>query len=222
MNELTRDAKLIRALLPLMCDDAGRMRAEPVEMSERLLPGDYEAPVLMNGWCDELVYTGFIERYCIDDVDYIRVLDWAEEQKVHHPTPSVLPRSPSEPPEGEKPIRESLRKPQEREPGIKENQPVEARSSAIRESGDFFSGDDEPVVPDRKALIGLFRRLGRKAEADGSHIAAIRAGEMMAKYAGIAPMTADKAAAAAPEERKAQQLPPPEVANGVVPGSGAN
>lgn len=219
MHELSRDAKLVRALLPLLCDDAGRLRIDYKLMVDRLLPGDFEAQYLIAGWCDELEFSGFIERYRIDDVDYLRMLNWQEEQRIDHPTRSVLPASPKEPPVDSR-IRESLRKSHSQVRRIEPNQKVAGDSSAIRESADFLSGEDFSKF-DRTALLNRFDRLGQKAEADGSHIAALRATEMIAKYAGIPPAAADPAVAVTPEERDAAAIPSPAVANGVVPSSGS-
>jgi hypothetical protein len=220
MQELSYEAKLMRVLLPLLCDDAGRMRVDYKLMVDRLVPGDVGALYQIVGWCDELEATGFVERYRIDDVDYLRMVHWHEEQKIDRPTRSVLPPSPNELPEDSR-IRESLRKSHYPGSRIEQNQRDAGDSSAIRESADFFSGDDQAKF-DRTALLNSFDRLGHKAEAAGSYIAALRATEMKAKYAGIAPAGADVAAPATPEAREAARLPSPEEANGVVPGAGVS
>jgi hypothetical protein len=97
MRRVSREARLLFIQLWLAADDAGRLRAAPVGLADLLYPDDDDAPMLLPSWLDELERQGCLERYTVDDVDYLRVACWRKYQKIDRPTPSQLPASPSEP-----------------------------------------------------------------------------------------------------------------------------
>jgi len=219
MKQVGRDARLLALQLRTVADDAGRLRLNFKELREQLYPVDGDAGMCLAMWLDELVRVGVVERYRVEHEEYVRLVRWHEEQRIGHPTPSVLPPSPTEPPQ-DSGIHERARKLQGKDQKSKQTQSVEDETSPIHESADFFSGEDLGKF-DRTALLNRFDRLGQKAEADGSHIAALRATEMIAKFAGIAPAAADAGTPTTPEEQDAAAIPSPAVANGVVSSSGS-
>ena len=94
---LSRDARLLFIQLWTVVDDAGRGRASPAELAAQLYALDHDALLLLPGWLDELEREGCIERYTVDGVDYLRVVNWRKHQKIDRPTPSRLPAAPREP-----------------------------------------------------------------------------------------------------------------------------
>ena len=94
MRAVSRMARLTFIQLWLAADDAGRVLAHPSALASRLYPGDAEARVLLAEWLTELEDQHCIERYTVDDMDYLRVVNWRKHQKIYHPTPSRLPARP--------------------------------------------------------------------------------------------------------------------------------
>jgi hypothetical protein len=98
MARLSRPARLLFVQLWLIADDEGRARAAPAGIAAFLYPVDTDAPALVPGWLDELEREECIERYSVDSIGYLRVVDWHKLQYIRHPTPSRLPPSPNERP----------------------------------------------------------------------------------------------------------------------------
>ena len=94
MRAVSRMARLTFIQLWLVADDAGRLVAHPSALASRLYPGDAEARVLLADWLAELEDQHCIERYTVDDMDYLRIVNWRKHQKIYHPTPSRLPARP--------------------------------------------------------------------------------------------------------------------------------
>lgn len=94
MRAMSPLARLTFIQLWLIADDAGRLVASPVGLPRRLYPGDAEAAAQVPGWLDELEREHCIERYCVEDTDYLRIVNWRRHQKIYHPTPSRLPARP--------------------------------------------------------------------------------------------------------------------------------
>jgi hypothetical protein len=90
-----------------IADDAGRLLAEPSELAAPLFATDTDAPLFMVAWLDER--EGCIERYELNGISYLRIVKWQRYQKIDHPTASLLPPSPNEPPDDSR-IRERSRK----------------------------------------------------------------------------------------------------------------
>jgi len=94
MRAVSRMARLTFIQLWVVADDAGRVLAHPSALASRLYPGDAEARVLLAGWLTELEDQHCIERYTVDEMDYLRIVNWRKHQKIYHPTPSRLPARP--------------------------------------------------------------------------------------------------------------------------------
>jgi hypothetical protein len=94
MRAVSPLARLTFIQLWLIADDAGRLVASPVGLPRRLYPGDAEAAALLPGWLAELEREHCIERYCVEDTEYMRIVNWRRHQKIYHPTPSRLPARP--------------------------------------------------------------------------------------------------------------------------------
>jgi hypothetical protein len=92
MRAVSGMARLTFIQLWLIADDAGRLGAFPRQLALRLYPGDKEAIGLLPGWLDEREHC--IERYTIDKLEYLRIVNWRRHQKISHPTPSRLPARP--------------------------------------------------------------------------------------------------------------------------------
>ncbi len=94
MRAVSRMARLTFIQLWLVADDAGRLAASPRLLAHRLYLGDKEAIELLPGWLDELERQHCIERYTVDRLEYLRIVNWRRHQKISHPTPSRLPARP--------------------------------------------------------------------------------------------------------------------------------
>jgi hypothetical protein len=94
MRAVSPLARLTFIQLWLVADDAGRLGAFPRYLALELYPGDKEAIGLLPGWLDELERQHCIERYTVDKLEYLRIVNWRRHQKIYHPTPSRLPARP--------------------------------------------------------------------------------------------------------------------------------
>jgi hypothetical protein len=97
MSRVSRDARLLFVQLWTVVDDAGRARASPAELAAQLYAADDDALAALPAWLDALEGEGCIERYTIDEVAYLRIVNWRRHQKIDRPTPSRLPKAPREP-----------------------------------------------------------------------------------------------------------------------------
>ena len=181
VGRLSRDARLLFIEMWTVADDAGRLRFVPDLLVEQLFPFDTDALMLLPSWLDELERERLIERYSIEDADYLRVLHWRRLQSIDRPTRSRLPASPSE----------SLASREARE--AREESPETSQDWAS--SGDpreDFLGDEAGVlggpreITPARVLVDL-DRLQRKAEATESHTAAARYTELMGRHVGLWP-----------------------------------
>jgi hypothetical protein len=93
MRAVSAMARFTFIQLWLVADDAGRL-VPTRNFARRLYPGDAEAAALLPGWLAELEREHCIERYCVDDTNYLRIVNWHRHQKIYHPTPSRLPPRP--------------------------------------------------------------------------------------------------------------------------------
>jgi hypothetical protein len=94
MRAVSPLARLTFIQLWLVADDAGRLGAFPRQLAHRLYPGDKEAIDLLPGWLDELERQHCVERYTVDRLEYLRIVNWRRHQKISHATPSRLPARP--------------------------------------------------------------------------------------------------------------------------------
>jgi hypothetical protein len=91
MRAVSGMARLTFIQLWLVADDEGRLSAHPRPLAHLLYPGDREAAERLPGWLDELEGQQCIERYTVDRMDCLRIVNWRKHQKIYHPTPSRLP-----------------------------------------------------------------------------------------------------------------------------------
>src|SRR5471030_1433545 len=96
MGRISREARLLFVLLWTIVDDEGRCHAAPDDLAQVLYPADFDAHMYLLDWLDQLENENCIERYEVDDVDYLRIVRWKRHQRIYHPTPSYLPPPPSE------------------------------------------------------------------------------------------------------------------------------
>ncbi len=94
MRAVSPMARLTFIQLWLVADDAGRLVAHPEALRSRLYPREPDARQLLPGWLQELEDQHCIERYTVDEIDYLRIVNWRKHQKIYHPTPSRLPAKP--------------------------------------------------------------------------------------------------------------------------------
>jgi len=185
MKRISRDARLLFVLLWTVVDDEGRCHAEPDDLAKVLFPEDFDAPRHMYGWLDELENEGCIERYDVDDIDYLRVRNWQKHQWIGLPSPSYLPPSPHERLRGSG-IPEDSGRLRGRRRKAEANQELEPRSCTFPEKADEKIDDDTPIVVTRETVLRDLRRIRRKAEADGAYPSALRSVELTARI-GLAP-----------------------------------
>ena len=178
MKRVSRDARLLFVLLWTVVDDEGRCHADPDDLAQVLFPEDFDAPRYMHGWLDELENEGCIERYEVDEIDYLRVRNWHRHQRVYHPTRSYLPPPPHERLSGSG-IQENSGAASLRGRKASQDQGLEARCDAFPESS--REEDDAPVVVTEQTVLRDLRRLQRTAEAAGAIPSAIRTVELTAK-----------------------------------------
>ena len=159
---LSRDARLLFVQLWTVVDDCGRTRASLADLAARLYPRDDDAPALLPGWLDELEREGCLEGYTVDDVDYLRIVNWRHHQKIDRPTPSRLPAAPREP----------LASPREESPSM----PMASITEAIPR---------EPSEITEAWVLGEVEAILRDARADRQHRPALRAIELLGRRAGL-------------------------------------
>jgi hypothetical protein len=137
--------------LLLKADDAGRLAVYRT-LPGRLFPGDAEVEA-----------QHCIEQYWVDELPYIRIVNWQRHQKIYHPTPSRLPPRPAGFRKGSGTIREWL--------GSESKKPSGDRTLAIPERLASLENRSEKtaqavVAPDSSAEFGsdsrgeaFFRRI---------------------------------------------------------------
>src|SRR5476649_765232 len=159
---LSRDARLLFVQFWTVVDDCGRARISMAGLAERLYPLDDDAPQLLPGWLDELEKEGCLERYTVDEVDYLRIVNWRKHQKIDRPTPSRLPAAPREP----------LASPREESPSM----PVASITEAIPR---------EPSEITEAWVLGEVEGILRDARADRQLRPALRAIELLGRRVGL-------------------------------------
>lgn len=199
LTEVNRDARYLNLLLRTLADDRGRVELARIDLARRLFPGDTDAPSLVQSWLYALQDIEAIELYQVDKVDYLRILHWDDEQTICHPTPSVLPPSPTEPPDDSR-ISRNSRTRRRQLPKTQGDQAVGDGSGAVLEN-EVSMGEGIPPAVTPDGVVRTFERIRRSAEAEGSVAAAVRAAEMTAKYAGIRPPDPAGAASSSPRSR---------------------
>ncbi len=181
MGRVSRDARLLFVLLWTVVDDEGRCHADLDNLAKVLYPSDFDASLYLLAWLDELEREGCIERYAIDQVEYLRVVHWHEHQWIGHPTPGCLPPSPHERPH-DSGILEASGRLRGKRRKMPSDQELGEQSRAFPENDDISAEDEEPVVVDQQILLRDLRRIQRNAEADRSHANALRSVAMRAQF----------------------------------------
>ncbi len=209
MSRVSHEARLLFVLLWTLVDDAGRAKAAPGALALMLYPSEPEMPQFLPAWLDELEREGCIERYVIEDVGYLRIVNWRKHQKIDHPTASKLPSSLTERERDSRIAREGSRRLREKASKVLNEQDLLVEIERIREVFENSSGNDHvPRAFTSDRVLGDFDRLQRLAEADRSHTAAIRATEMIGR--GIGMLGAGKASkdkvGSKGEERRSPRL----------------
>lgn len=177
---LSREARLFFILLWTVADDSGRLVLDPAELIERLFPFDNDAALLLPVWLDELKTTGCVERYRIEDIEYLRVLNWRKLQKtIQHPSRSRLPAAPGEP------SHESHEAHEERLP-----RPGARASTADPHEAAYFSDEaiDLPGTPGEftpERVLDLLEIALRKSLSSDSQTATARYIELAGRKAGL-------------------------------------
>jgi hypothetical protein len=163
-GELSRDARLLFILIWTIADDEGRARASSRLLASLLFPYDDDAPSLIAGWLNELEEFKCIQRYTVDDDQYLEVTNWLKHQKIDHPTRSKLPPNSHE----FSIARESSRKlapdlgPSTKDLGSKEE---DSCAPAVRERWSFENfWTAYPKKKAKKAAERAFRKVEREGE----------------------------------------------------------
>jgi hypothetical protein len=202
MRCVARDARLLFILLWTVADDEGRLRGAVPGLAAQLFPADGDAPMFLAAWLDALEGQGSIERYTVDDVEYLRIVHWHDHQYIRHPTPSSLPPSPNEPPRDSRKLRDRSRTLRDGTPNeleANELSTIHAKLAEIAESeksGEVTGGkviETVDVILQASAMGGQMATALRAAELKGRSIglwAAKRAGRKAAPQA-VESQTAD-------------------------------
>jgi hypothetical protein len=204
MTRISRNARLLFVLLWTVVDDQGRCHAFPDDLASVLYPKDFDAPRYLDGWLGELEAEGCIERYEVDDIDYLRVVHWHKHQWIGHPSPSYLRSSPHERPRDSRKVRERSRNLRDRTP----NQLDANELSAIREKlAEIAQGEKSGEVTSGKVIETVDVIL--EASAMGGQLAtALRAAELKGRSIGL--WAAKRAGRkAAPQVVESQTADPP-------------
>lgn len=98
ISPLSRDARLLFAVLVTFADDDGRFRDLPAQIIGHGYPEDDDVNARkVNAWVSELVGAGVVVRYTVDDRHYGTFPNWHTHQRINRYTPSSLPPCPRTP-----------------------------------------------------------------------------------------------------------------------------
>src|SRR5262249_49911863 len=97
IRRVGRDARLLFIYLWTVVDDAGRWKIDREHLLGHYYDGDCDAPMCLALCLGDLEREECLEIYRVDDVEYLRVINWRRLHRINHPTPSKLPGAPSEP-----------------------------------------------------------------------------------------------------------------------------
>jgi hypothetical protein len=179
LSRVSREARLFLIRLWTLADDSGRLRLDHEDLKEQLYPHDDDAPLLMPAWIGELEGARLIELYRLDDIEYLRVRRWRQLQSIDRPTPSRLPRSPSEP----------AREPREAREESPRIQTGRATKAIPREDGFFEEGDVAlPGTPGEfppERVLEILEIALRKSLATDAQTATARYIELAGRNAGL-------------------------------------
>lgn len=92
LAELPFETRLAFALLPMFADRDGRMEDRPKRIKMQMFPADN---IEMHRVLQELHGAGFIQRYTVDNSQYIQIVNFAKHQNPHvNERPSEIPPPP--------------------------------------------------------------------------------------------------------------------------------
>src|SRR5688572_17645353 len=86
MGRVSREARLLFAMLWTIADDEGRLRGASRLLASLLYPYDDDAPALMDGWLEELEGVDCIRRYEVGGTRYVEITKWLDHQKIDRPS----------------------------------------------------------------------------------------------------------------------------------------
>lgn len=92
---VSRDARLLFAVLITMADDDGRFRPGVGIIFGHGYPEDEDALALIPGWLAELTGAGLVHIYEVDGARFACLPGWSKHQRISKPTPSRLPAPPA-------------------------------------------------------------------------------------------------------------------------------
>jgi hypothetical protein len=186
MRRVSRDARLTFVYLVTHVDDEGRGEADFLMLTDRLYPSDPDAPAFITSWLDELEREGCIERYRVEDGEYLRIVNWHEHQQIDHPTESRLPPSPNERPEASR-IREASRRIGANRRKVLDDQELVARSEMLREKQTAMAGVAAYLKVTQQSLLREVEDIQLDAKADGRHSDRLRGVALKWRIAAPAP-----------------------------------
>lgn len=94
---VSRDARLLNIHLWNLADDEGRLQELPQWIIGEIFPTDEDVtPVVLREWLGELQGVGLIERYSVDEEDYIECVHFNEHQVINKAKDSEIPPSDAE------------------------------------------------------------------------------------------------------------------------------
>lgn len=91
VGHVSRDARLLFVGLITLADDDGRFRAIPSVIVGHCFPYDGDAARRLEGWLGELVTTGLVRIYEVEETRYGVLPHFCDHQRINRPTPSLLP-----------------------------------------------------------------------------------------------------------------------------------
>ena len=196
MVRVDREARLLFVLLWTIADDEGRLRGAVAGLAARLFSADSDAAMFIPAWLDALEREGCIERYLVEEVEYLRIVHWHDHQTICHPTPSLLPPSPTERPRDSRNILERSRTPHESTPNALQDNELSAILEKLAEIGD----DEKPGEVSGGKVLQTVDILLHASARGGQLATALRAAELKGRSIGLwAARRAGKKAAATAE-----------------------
>lgn len=97
LAEVSRDAELLFVLCWMFLDDAGRMEYSPNRLKMQIFPAPRDAGLKIEPLVDELCDKGCLILYEVGGRRYLFAPNFLKHQRIHKPTPSILPEPPNVP-----------------------------------------------------------------------------------------------------------------------------
>jgi hypothetical protein len=182
MLRVDRETRLLFVLLWTIADDEGRLRGSVAGLAAQLFPIDSDALMFLATWLDALEREGCIERYTVEEIEYLRIANWHDHQYIRHPTPSSLPPAPNERSRDSRKAREHSRTPRENAPNELDDKDLSAIHAKLAE----IVGDDSAAgeVTGDKVMHTVDVILQASA-LDRNYATALRAAELKGRSIGL-------------------------------------